>query len=112
MTKAEIAEIISRELSTIGKKEVLTVIDMFFDKVKRAMAGGEPMELRGFGTFGFKLRRPRMARNPHTNQPVPVPEHTVVHFKPGKEFKALASSVPVDLIRNAIASRKRRPAGS
>lgn len=108
MTKAEMAELISREVD-VSKKEVAEIIDLFFDKVKKNLASGKTMELRGFGTFGFKIRKARVARNPRTNEEVQVPEHVVMHFKPGKEFKGIANQVPVEKVRQEMEKKKRKP---
>ncbi|WP_420632743.1 HU family DNA-binding protein [Candidatus Palauibacter sp.] len=39
----------------------------------RCHGGGEGIELRGFGTFKVRRRKPRTARNPRTGEPVEVP---------------------------------------
>ena len=108
MTKADIVELISREVEEVPKKEITQILDLFFDKVKDSLSSGEMMELRGFGTFGFKVRKARLARNPRTNERVNVPEHLVMFFKPGKEFKEIASRVPVDLVKDRLDSKKRK----
>ena len=48
---------------------------------------GERIEVRGFGSFSLHYRKPKMARNPKTGNPVPLPGRYVVHFKPGKELR-------------------------
>ena len=53
------------------------------------MLKDEHIELRGFGTFGTKIRRARVARNPKTNVKVNVPEHKVPYLKAGVELKNL-----------------------
>jgi nucleoid DNA-binding protein len=42
------------------------------------------VELRNFGIFEVKRRKPRAARNPRTGEKVMVPEKCVVTFKPGQ----------------------------
>jgi integration host factor subunit beta len=42
------------------------------------------MELRDFGVFEVKQRKPRQARNPRTGEKVSVPARLVVTFKPGR----------------------------
>lgn len=86
MTKADIVERISHEIH-ITKKDIGAIIDKFFEIVKGGIASDEHIELRGFGTFGTRLRKSRIARNPKTNEKIRVPEHKVPYFKPGKELK-------------------------
>lgn len=109
MTKADIVELISRELVDVPKKDITLVLDSFFERVKDSLATGAMMELRGFGTFGFKVRKARLARNPRTNERVSVPEHLVMFFKPGKELKEIAVKVPVDVVKDRLDSKKRKP---
>lgn len=111
MTKADIVESISREVD-VPKKDIAYILDSFFGKVKGSLSRGEMMELRGFGTFGFKVRKARQARNPRTNERVDVPEHLVMFFKPGKELKEIAGNVSVDIVKEKLESKKRKPAGS
>lgn len=88
MTKAEIIEAISEEIA-VTKKDIGFIIDTFFKNIKKGIADHEHIELRGFGTFGTKKRKSRVARNPKTNEQINVPEHWVPYFKPGKELKEM-----------------------
>lgn len=107
MTKADIVDKISREVD-LQKKDIAFIIDSFFEMVKGSLAEGESMELRGFGTFGFKVRKGRKARNPRSGEPVFVEDRVVIAFKPGKEFKELARQLPVDKVHDMSSGRKRR----
>lgn len=90
MTKADIVEAISDEIA-VTKKDIGFIIDSFFDKIKNGIAANKHIELRGFGTFGTKVRKARVARNPKTNEKINVPEHRVPYFKPGKELKEMVT---------------------
>jgi integration host factor subunit beta len=52
-----------------------------------ALAQGKRVEIRGFGSFSIRHRRPRNARNPKTGETVPLSAKIVTHFKPGKEMR-------------------------
>ena len=56
--------------------------------LKQAIANGEHIEIRGFGTFKVKERKERMARNPRTGESVGVPAKKVPYFKASNELKA------------------------
>ena len=58
------------------------MIDAFLDAVKEALASGNGIELRGFGTFKVRHRSKRMGRNPKTGEPVEVPARNVPVFQP------------------------------
>jgi integration host factor subunit beta len=52
-----------------------------------ALASGERIEIRGFGSFSLHYRPPRMGRNPKTGEAVALAGKHVPHFKPGKELR-------------------------
>jgi nucleoid DNA-binding protein len=52
------------------------------------------IELRNFGVFEVKLRKPRKARNPRTGDKVDVPAKCVVTFKPGKMMEERVREIP------------------
>ena len=86
MTKADLVKVISENTGII-RKDVAVVVDSLFQGVKDILAEGNHLEIRGFGTFRLKVRKPRMGRNPKTDEKVPVPERTVPTFKFSREFK-------------------------
>lgn len=86
MTKKEIVDFI---VGKTGFKEsqVKKCVQLTLDAIREALVRGEKIELRNFGVFKVKVRRPRQGRNPKTGEVVPVPERKVVVFKPGLEMK-------------------------
>mgnify|MGYP000577785758 CR=1 FL=1 len=86
MTKKEIVNII---VSKTGYKqtEVKKIVQFTLDTISDALISGKNIELRNFGVFKVKIRKPRQGRNPKTGEIVPVPERRVVVFKPGLELK-------------------------
>ncbi|MGH7572461.1 MAG: HU family DNA-binding protein [Gemmatimonadota bacterium] len=88
MTKADLVEQIA-EATGLTKKDTAVVVDGFLEAVKQALAREQNIEIRGFGSFKVKRRRPRKARNPRTGESVHVPGRTVPTFKPSKELKEL-----------------------
>ncbi|GAB1366211.1 hypothetical protein MASR1M36_10820 [Candidatus Cloacimonadaceae bacterium] len=86
MTKADLVKIISENTGII-RKDVAVVVDALLQSIKDTLAQGNHIEIRGFGTFKLKTRKPRVGRNPKTDEKVPVPERTVPTFKFSREFK-------------------------
>lgn len=86
MTKKEI---VSRIVNETGLKQidVKKVVQKTFDCIVDSLVRGERIELRNFGVFKVKERRPRTGRNPKTGTIVPVPAHKVAVFRPGLEMK-------------------------
>ncbi|MCB1162891.1 MAG: HU family DNA-binding protein [Candidatus Krumholzibacteriia bacterium] len=91
MTKAQIVEEIVQKTG-LTKKDVADSVDHFLKAISEALATGRHLEIRGFGTFKVKRRKSRMARNPRTGDPVPVPERNVPVFKVSKELKDLVAA--------------------
>jgi nucleoid DNA-binding protein len=71
----------------ISKKDCARVVDAFLDAVKDCLAEQHNIEIRGFGTFKVRDRKPRLARNPRTGESVRVPARQVPVFKPSRLFK-------------------------
>ena len=85
MTKAEIvAEIASK--TGIEKGAVQNVVENFMEVVKNAMAKGENVYLRGFGSFVVKHRAAKTARNIQKNTTIKVDAHDIPCYKPAKSF--------------------------
>jgi DNA-binding protein HU-beta len=97
MTKFEVATVL-RQRTGLTQKQALEMVEIFLASVKDALRKGKKVSLVGFGTFSFKTKPARPARNPRTGEPIQVPEKSVVIFKPGKEFRELvegaSSSAP------------------
>lgn len=86
MTKAEIVSDIAKQTG-IDKAAVLTVVEQLMTVVKRSLAHGENVYLRGFGTFGIKQRATKTARDISKNTTLIVPAHPIPHFKAADCFK-------------------------
>lgn len=85
ITKADLVNEIS-EATGLTKIETKAVVDGVFQTVIQNVADGNRIELRGFGVFNNKSRKPRMARNPKTGELVPLDKRFVPVFKPSPEF--------------------------
>ena len=88
MTKADLVERVYEAIGPgVTKKDCAAIIDAFLNSVKQSLASGEHIEIRGFGTFKVRRRKPRLARNPRTGEAVQVPARAVPVFKPSRLFK-------------------------
>jgi nucleoid DNA-binding protein len=73
----------------IVQQQVLDVVQKTLDQISEALAKGDKVELRNFGVFEVKVRKPRIGRNPNAPETdVPIPARSVVKFKAGKEMRA------------------------
>lgn len=82
-----INEVVERTGITKTKAEI--AVETVFESMKKALASGDRIELRGFGVFNVKPRKTGIGRNPRTGEEVRIPPGKAVRFKPGKELQTL-----------------------
>ena len=80
-------EVVSRTGITKTRAEI--AVETVFESLKKALASGDRIELRGFGVFNVKARKTGVGRNPRTGQEVDIPPGKAVRFKPGKDLLVL-----------------------
>src|ERR1700761_8997009 len=94
MTKADLIDEVSR-LAELTRKDSEVIVETIFDSVVRSLRAGDKIEIRGFGSFRTRQRRPRVGRNPKTGERVEVPAKKIPFFKPSKELKDLVNETTV-----------------
>lgn len=77
----------NNDSTILNAKDVEQSVKIIVDTMTRALAKGQRIEIRGFGSFDLNHRPARLGRNPKTGEKVNVPEKYVPHFKPGKELR-------------------------
>jgi integration host factor subunit beta len=87
MVKSELIARLAELNPHLYQRDVERIVSTIFDEISMALARGDRIELRGFGTFSVKQRQPRTARNPRTGQSVYVGEKHIPFFKTGKELR-------------------------
>jgi len=90
MTKAELVEEVT-QLGDLTRRDGEVIVDTIFDAVIGALRAGDKIEIRGFGSFRIRQRKPRVGRNPKTGAKVDVPAKRVPYFKPSKELRDLVN---------------------
>ena len=85
MTKAEIVNEVAKTTG-IEKTQVLSVIEEFTTVVKGSLIAGNPVYMRGFGSFIIKHRAQKAARNITRKTTMVIPAHNIPAFKPAKSF--------------------------
>jgi integration host factor subunit beta len=93
MTKSELIELLARRQPHLKADDVDMAVKSLLQMMSGALAGGERIEVRGFGSFSLNYRPPRTGRNPKTGDAVALSGKHVPHFKPGKELRERVTSV-------------------
>ncbi|MEI8278549.1 MAG: HU family DNA-binding protein [Bacteroidota bacterium] len=97
MRKADVVTSIA-EKTGIPKVDILVALEAFFKEVKESLVEGEPVYVRGFGSFILKKRAAKVGRNIKKNVAVEIPEHFIPSFKPAKEFIHAVKDSKYDLV--------------
>jgi integration host factor subunit beta len=91
MTKADLIDEVSR-LTELTRKDSEVIVETIFESVVRSLRAGDKIEIRGFGSFRTRQRKPRVGRNPKTGDRVEVPAKKIPFFKPSKELKDMVNN--------------------
>src|SRR2546422_294186 len=91
MTKADLIDEVSR-LAELTRKDSEVIVETIFDSIVRSLGVGDKIEIRGFGSFRPRQRKPRVGPTPKRGDRVEVPAKKILFFKPSKELKALVNT--------------------
>lgn len=86
ITKADLAENLFNELG-LNKREAKEFVELFFDKIREALAEGKQVKLSGFGNFTLRKKNSRPGRNPKTGEEIPISARRVVTFRASHKLK-------------------------
>lgn len=87
MVKSELINRIIKKIPQLPEKDVELAVNQIFECMSDTLGKGEPIRIRGFGSFTVRYRPPRNAHNPKTGEKViTMPKHAP-YFKPGKELR-------------------------
>ena len=84
MTKSDLIFRLANARPHLLQHDVERVVCTIFDELTAALARGDRVELRGFGTFSSKQRDARMGRNPRTGASVAVAGKIIPFFRSGR----------------------------
>jgi integration host factor subunit beta len=87
MIKSELVQKLAEQNPHLYTRDIETIVNAILGTISDALAQGDRVELRGFGTFAVKKRGARAGRNPKTGDVVAVSEKAVPIFKTGKEMR-------------------------
>ncbi len=90
MTKADLIEEVAKS-AELNRKDSELIVETVFEGIIQSLQKGDKIEIRGFGSFRTRQRRPRVGRNPKTGARVEVAAKTIPYFKPSRELKDLVN---------------------
>lgn len=90
MSRPELIKYLKQKNPQLNQSELENVIDIFIEKIVKALSNGKRIELRGFGTFFIKkIKEKFSARNPKTGELIYIPEKNKVRFRASKNLKKI-----------------------
>jgi len=87
MIKSELVKHIHTRSSQLSQRDIEKVVEAILEEIISAIARGDRVELRGFGTFSTTVRSAHAGRNPKTGTDMAVPTKVTARFKTGKEMR-------------------------
>ena len=85
MTKADLVNQVAKQTG-YDKTTILNILESTLENIKKNVAAGENVYVRGFGSFITKVRAEKVARNITKKTSLIVPEHKIAAFRPSREF--------------------------
>lgn len=88
MTKSQLIERVFEKVNdNFSMRDVEVIVNTLFDGITETLKKGGKVEIRGFGSFRVKQRRPRKGRNPKNGKAIDIPQKRVPFFRVGKELR-------------------------
>jgi integration host factor beta subunit len=87
MTKSDLINKVQKKFKIYLNKDITYAVNIIFASMAETMKNGERIEIRGFGNFTIRERKPRIARNPKSGNQVKLEKRKTPFFKTGKELR-------------------------
>ena len=95
MTKSELITHVAQRLPYMTLKDAEIIVDAIFGSMVDALAQGDRVEIRGFGSLKVKDRGERVGRNPKSGESVRIPAKKYPFFRIGRElYERINQTVP------------------
>ena len=91
MNKSQLIEALAQD-ANITLREASPIADTILETMVEALAAGDSIEIRGFGSFVIKEYDSYIGRNPKTGDSIKVPPKKLPFFKVGKDLKEKVNS--------------------
>jgi integration host factor subunit beta len=87
MLKRELVNEVSEQLGGYYKQDVALAVDIILEEISQALTEDRRVEIRGFGSFSVRTRKPRTTKNPKTGKMMDIPARKTLHFTMSKSLK-------------------------
>ncbi|WP_446007942.1 HU family DNA-binding protein [Candidatus Electrothrix sp.] len=87
MLKRELVSEVTEQLDGYYKQDIAQAVDIILENITQALTEGRRVEIRGFGSFSVRTRKPRTTKNPKTGKMMDIPARKTLHFTMSKSLK-------------------------
>lgn len=87
MLKRELVNEVAAQLNDYYKQDIAQAVDVILEEISAALIEGRRVEIRGFGSFSVRNRKPRSTKNPKTGKIMHIPDRKTLHFTMSKSLK-------------------------
>ncbi len=87
ITKSELIQQLHEQFPNYNQELIEKAVHMIISEISDYLVEGNRAELRGFGSFSVRERKPRKARNPKNGEAVKLDTRYSLYFRAGKELK-------------------------
>jgi nucleoid DNA-binding protein len=95
VTKKDVVNRLTEKLG-VTQAQSTEMLESLLEIFSSALADGDAVALRTFGTFEIRLTQSKLGRNPaRPEMQVHIPPRYVVKFKPGRELKQRIADLPM-----------------
>jgi len=89
MLKRELVNEVFERLDGYYKQDVAQAVDIILEEISQALTEDRRVEIRGFGSFSVRTRKPRTTKNPKTGKMMDIPARKTLHFTMSKSLKEI-----------------------
>lgn len=87
MLKRDLVQEVAARIDGHYKQDVALAVDIILDQIALALTKGRRVEIRGFGSFSVRKRKPRDTKNPKSGKMMNIPTRKTLHFTMSKSLK-------------------------
>ena len=87
MQKLDLLEQLTTQNSSFSTSDSKIALDSLIDNLSNLLSEKQRIEIRGFGAFSVRERKPIRGRNPKSGKAIELDSRSLIYFRPSKLIK-------------------------
>ena len=87
MQKSDLLENLATQNTSFSTSDSKIALDTLIDHLSRLLSEKQRIEIRGFGAFSVRERKPIRGRNPKSGKSIELDSRSLIYFRPSKLIK-------------------------